>query len=206
MLGFYNYTVILTYIGMLSGFTGITFALGGNTHNAMICLMIAGVCDMFDGKIASTMERTPQEKHFGIQIDSLSDLICFGVLPAVIVYTTCEGSNFSFYAAGLYVLAALIRLAWFNVDELDRQNETTGAREVYLGLPVTTAALILPITSEVVHGTFLTIGKTGPLVLLLMAAAFLTPFKLRKPALVGKISMIAVGGAAMVLLFMGFDL
>ena len=206
MLGFYNYTVILTYIGMLSGFTGITFALGGNTHNAMICLMIAGVCDMFDGKIASTMERTPQEKHFGIQIDSLSDLICFGVLPAVIVYTTCGGSNFSFYASGLYVLAALIRLAWFNVDELDRQNETTGAREVYLGLPVTTAALILPITSEVVHGTFLTIGKTGPLVLLLMAAAFLTPFKLRKPALMGKISMIAVGGAAMVLLFMGFDL
>ena len=206
MLGFYKYTVILTYIGMLTGFTGITFALGGNTHSALICLMIAGVCDMFDGKIASTMERTPQEKHFGIQIDSLSDLICFGVLPAIIVYTICGGSSFSFYAAGLYVLAALIRLAWFNVDELDRQNETTGAREVYLGLPVTTSALILPITSEVVHSTVLTIGKTGPLVLLLMAAAFLTPFKLRKPALMGKISMIAVGGAAMVLLFMGFDL
>ena len=49
--------------------------------------MIAGLCDMFDGKIASTMERTRQEKRFGVQIDSLSDLICFGVLPALIVYS-----------------------------------------------------------------------------------------------------------------------
>ena len=112
--------------------------------------MVAGVCDMFDGRIASTMERTPNEKHFGIQIDSLSDLICFGVLPAVIVYTVCSGSSFSFCAAGLYVLAALIRLAWFNVDELDRQNTAAdgASRETYLGLPVTTAALLsVPVTA-----------------------------------------------------------
>ena len=48
--------------------------------------MLAGVCDMFDGKIARTMKRTKQEKRFGIQIDSLSDFLCFGVLPAMIGY------------------------------------------------------------------------------------------------------------------------
>ena len=85
MIGIYNYTVVLTYIGMLSGFAGITFAMHDNLHSALICLVIAGVCDMFDGKIASTMDRTQREKRFGIQIDSLSDLISFGVLPAVIV-------------------------------------------------------------------------------------------------------------------------
>ena len=53
---------------------------------ALLCLMFAGFCDMFDGKIASTMKRTKQEKRFGIQIDSLSDLICFGALPALIVF------------------------------------------------------------------------------------------------------------------------
>ena len=42
MLGYYNYTVILTYLGMLSGFTGITFAMKGNVYAALICLMIAG--------------------------------------------------------------------------------------------------------------------------------------------------------------------
>ena len=75
MLGFYNYTVILTYIGLLVGFGGILSAMGGNTLGAILCLMGSGLCDMFDGKIAATMERTPSEKQFGIQIDSLSDLL-----------------------------------------------------------------------------------------------------------------------------------
>ena len=183
MLGFYNYTVILTYIGMLSGFTGITRALSGDLRGALICLMVAGVCDMFDGKIASTMERTRREKRFGVQIDSLSDLVCFGVLPAIIVYTACGGSRLSYYLSALYLLCALIRLAWFNVDEEERQDRETGRRSVYLGLPVTCAALIFP--------GFIGLGEAArwpmqlllPLITLVTAAAFLTPFRLKKPAL-----------------------
>ena len=72
MIGFYNYTVILTYVGMLSGFMGIVSAWSGNLKMALLCLIFAGVCDMFDGKIASTMKRTKQEKRFGVQIDSLA--------------------------------------------------------------------------------------------------------------------------------------
>ena len=72
MLGVYNYTVILTYIGMLSGFSGILCAFEGNVVWAIVCLMISGVCDMFDGKVASTkQERSRSEKRFGIQIDSV---------------------------------------------------------------------------------------------------------------------------------------
>ena len=47
LLGYYNYTVILTYIGMLTGFIGIVYAFEKNTFGAVICLMIAGFCDMF---------------------------------------------------------------------------------------------------------------------------------------------------------------
>ena len=78
MIGYYNYTVILTYIGTLFGFVGITFIWGGDLRTALICLMLAGFCDMFDGKIASTMKRTKQEKRFGIQIDSLSGMVQCG--------------------------------------------------------------------------------------------------------------------------------
>ena len=67
MLGFYNYTVALTYIGMLVAFAGVTFAMDGKTLEALFCLMLAGVCDMFDGKIASTMERTKQESVSGFR-------------------------------------------------------------------------------------------------------------------------------------------
>lgn len=182
MIGFYNYTVILTYLGMLSGFAGIACAFGGNLRSALICLVIAGVCDMFDGKIASTMERTRQEKRFGIQIDSLSDLVCFGVLPAMLVYAN-GGGKLRWLPSALYLLCALIRLAWFNVDEEERQDREGGRRKVYLGLPVTTAAVIFPLLFGLGRKYNWPLQLLSPFVLLLTAAAFLTPFRIRKPAL-----------------------
>ena len=72
LLGYYNYTVILTYIGMLTAFWGITFAIGGRFRAAVICLMAAGFCDMFDGAIAST--RPPYAKGKALRYsDRLSE-------------------------------------------------------------------------------------------------------------------------------------
>ena len=183
MLGIYNYTVILTYIGFLSGFAGILCALEGNAAWALNCLILAGICDVFDGKVASTKkDRTRSEKRFGIQIDSLSDLVCFGVLPAVIVYTLGRGWLRA-VACGAYVLCALIRLAWFNVDEEARQDFDTGRRKVYLGLPVTSAAAVFPLLFLVCHLCRWPFSVLSLFVLLLVAAAFLTPFSIRKPSL-----------------------
>ncbi len=183
MLGIYNYTVILTYIGFLSGFAGILCALEGHLSAAVLCLLGAGVCDVFDGKVASTKkDRTRSEKRFGIQIDSLSDLVCFGVLPAVIVYSL-GGAWVRALACGAYALCALIRLAWFNVDEEARQDFDTGRRKVYLGLPVTSAAAVFPLLSLVCHLCRWPFSVLSLFVLLLVAAAFLTPFSIRKPSL-----------------------
>lgn len=85
LIGFYNYTVWLTFIGMLSSVVGMGFAVQGKIIAAVICLMFSGFCDMFDGIVARTKKnRTDEEKRFGIQLDSLSDIVCFGVLPFVI--------------------------------------------------------------------------------------------------------------------------
>lgn len=203
MLGVYNYTVILTYAGMLTGFFGILRAMDGDPHAALVCLMVAGVCDMFDGAVASTMERTDKEKRFGVQIDSLSDLVCFGMLPAVTVCSMAERSRTSVCLSGLYLLCALIRLAWFNVDEEERQDREDGARTVYLGLPVTTAALILPALLELGGKMNWSAAALAPLILLVMAAAFLTPFKLRKPRLTGKAVVLLAGAAEFAVLLSG---
>ncbi len=184
MLGIYNYTVILTYLGMLSGFAGILCVLENKTGAALLCLVIAGVCDMFDGKVASTKkERTRSEKRFGIQIDSLSDLICFGVLPALIVYSVGRRTWLRAAACGIYALCALIRLAWFNVDEEARQDFDTGRRKVYLGLPVTSAAMVFPLLFVLCTLLHWPVGPLSIFALLLVAAAFLTPFSIRKPSL-----------------------
>lgn len=203
MIGFYNYTVILTYAGTFFGFMGITCVLGGDLKAALICLMIAGFCDMFDGKIASTMKRTKQEKRFGIQIDSLSDLVCFGVLPALIVYQCSGGKFLHILISAAYVLCALIRLAWFNVDEEQRQDFEEKSRETYLGLPVTTIALILPSFIGVAHMVRLPVDMFCSWLLLGIAVAFITPFCLRKPGLAGKIIMLLFGVFGLVVVLIG---
>ena len=89
MIGVYAYTVIATYLSLLLGLGGLYSAAQNEPLDAMLCLMLAGLLDAFDGRIARTKkDRSEQQKHFGIQIDSLNDLICFGVLPAML----CRGA------------------------------------------------------------------------------------------------------------------
>ena len=145
MIGFYNYTVLLTYISLICSVVGITFAMSGRPLHALICLLVSGICDMFDGIIARTKtDRTESEKKFGIEIDSLSDLVCFGVLPAVIGFSLGLHEWFWRVIMVLYVLAALIRLAYFDVTEEQRQKVESGCRKYYEGLPVTVTSVLFP--------------------------------------------------------------
>ena len=85
MIGFYDYTVIMTYISVVSSMIGIFCAVTDHISAAVCCLAFSGLCDMFDGKIARTKKnRTEEEKCFRIQIDSLADNVCFGIHPFVL--------------------------------------------------------------------------------------------------------------------------
>lgn len=146
MIGFYNYSVILTYIGLVSSIVGMTFAVSGKFTLAIFCLAFSGICDMFDGKIARAMKnRTEDEKRFGIQIDSLCDTVCFGVFPIVFSYCIGMKDVIGIVILACYGLASVIRLGYFNVMEEKRQDETSEVRKYYEGLPITTMAIILPI-------------------------------------------------------------
>ena len=145
-IGFYDYTVILTYIGLISGIMGMKCAFTGNLAAAIGCLVFSGICDMFDGAIARTKKnRTADEKNFGIQIDSLCDVICFGVFPAVYLYFSGMDTLFGVAILAFYVLCAVIRLGFFNVLEINRQMQEDGCAKSYRGLPVTSAAILFPL-------------------------------------------------------------
>ena len=84
LIGFYDYTVVLTYASMVSAVLGMVFAHKGAFGGAMLCLFLSGFCDAFDGTVARTKKnRTEDEKAFGIQLDSLVDVVSFGVAPAL---------------------------------------------------------------------------------------------------------------------------
>lgn len=193
LLGYYDYTVILTYGGMLFAFCGILQVLGQEYRNAVLCLLLAGICDMFDGTVAATKDRTDSEKRFGIQIDSLSDLVSFGILPGLFVYLISEKNVFVGLIASLFVLCALIRLAYFNVLEEERQKQTPEKRKSYLGVPVTTIAVLLPAVYLLYDYRLCRSRLCFPILLILMGIGYLSPVEIKKPGTFGKIGLLLVG-------------
>lgn len=225
MIGFYDYTVILTYLSLLSGTTGIMLCLNGVGHPylGMFFLLFSGLCDTFDGKVArSKKNRTEQMKKFGIQIDSLSDLVAFGVLPACIGISLLRYainipglSGFTFYilsnyqkpatyiltfVAVLYVLAAMIRLAYFNVMEEEDQNRDESGAKIYTGLPVTSAALIFPavLLLHLLLRADLTLLYFG----VMIVTGFLFRFHIKKPKNRGIAILIIFGAIEFIILIL----
>ena len=216
MLGVYDYTVILTYCSMISGVIGIIVAMTGIGHPffGTLFLLISGLLDGFDGKVARRKKgRTDFEKKFGVQIDSMADLICFGVLPAAIaisllrvngIFTELvrhydyEGNLWIVILlitiAIFYILAALIRLAYFNATTEERREtaEKTGI-EYYSGLPVTSAALVFPLALVVHYCTRADLTIFYFLIMLIMAIMFVWNFKIKKPGKVGFTILILIG-------------
>ena len=146
LIGVYDYTVILTYISLLFSLSGMLLASKGHHGMALNCLVCAGLCDGFDGRVArSKKNRTEMEKSFGIQLDSLCDVISFGVFPAFWCYCVGVDGVIGLICLFFYCLCAVIRLAFFNVVEEERQKTEGGSNKYYRGLPVTTASMILPL-------------------------------------------------------------
>ncbi|MCI8453018.1 MAG: hypothetical protein HFE84_00165 [Lachnospiraceae bacterium] len=188
MLGFYGYWVILTYLSVVFAAAGICSALNGDIKTAVICLMGSGICDMFDGSVARLADRTEREKAFGIQIDSLADITGFGILPSVIGYALLTnqaavsglGTISVIGVTCLYILAALIRLAYYNVTEAELQNKAE-KRQYYEGLPVTSAALIIPAAYFICACYHFPISRIYSKLLLFLSLAFV--LKLQVPKL-----------------------
>lgn len=181
-IGFYDYTVVLTYISLAFSLVGMCLAMGMHCRLAVACLAMSGLLDMFDGKVARTKKnRTQDEKNFGIQIDSLCDVVCFGVLPVIICYNMGMRSPFGIGVLVFYCLCGLIRLGYFNVMEQKRQQETDQKRKYYQGLPITSISVILPL---MLFAALIFRVKGGILLHITMFGTgllFITDFQFRKP-------------------------
>ena len=183
LLGFYDYTVILTYMSLLSAFAGMILSGQGMHTAAVFCLMFCGICDAFDGTVARTKKnRTEDEKAFGIQIDSLCDAVSFGVFPALLSVRMGLNGILGMAIAAIYSLCAVIRLAFFNVQEAKRQQAEDGKRKTYRGLTVTSISMIYPVIALL--QLFLPAGAFRVVLHIVMAAtafAFVLDFSVKKP-------------------------
>jgi len=172
----------LTYISLASGVFGIYFAFADKPLIAIWCLLFSGLCDMFDGKVARTKkDRTTQERQFGIQLDSLCDVICFGVLPGAIGIAVGMTDWWLIIINVIFAICAVIRLAYFNVTEEERQSTTKAVRISYEGLPVTSSAVIFPFIYSLKYLTEPYFHYIYAATLLVVAFFYITPIRIPKP-------------------------
>ena len=144
-IGVYDYTVILTYLSLFSAVFGMVLSSRAAFTGAVLCLMFSGLCDAFDGIVArSKRNRTEDEKAFGIQLDSLCDVVSFGVFPAYLCYHLGTDGTVGILCILGYCMCAVCRLAFFNVLEGKRQQTESGCNKFYRGLPVTAISMIFP--------------------------------------------------------------
>lgn len=203
LIGFYDYTVILTYLSLISSVYGITQAIHGDYKTAVFCLALSGIFDAFDGRVARTKKgRTEDECNFGIQLDSLCDVICFGVFPALICYLMGVRGTVGLILVFFYCTCAVIRLAFFNVLEAKRQKEEEGGNKMYRGLPVTSIAFILPLFF-LLHFLFSDVFFLTLLhfVLLIVGFLFILDFPMPKPSLKQLIILVCSVAVAVSVIF-----
>ena len=183
MIGFWNYTVILTFMSLASTIMGIIMASENRFTHAMVFLALSGLFDAFDGKVArSKKDRTEDEKLYGIQLDSLCDVICFGVFPVILCRKMGIKGIVGAVSMIFYSIAAVTRLAYFNVLETNRQNVEENVNKFYHGLPVTSIAVIFPLIYLI--NFWMTRDCKGlvlEIMLLVTGALFIIDFKVKKP-------------------------
>lgn len=177
----FNKSCLITYFGIIFGILSAYFAfnISANSSNikyALLCLAIAGVCDMFDGKFARACKRTEEEKEFGIQLDSLADTFCFLAVPIIFMFSIGMTNILYILAYALFMICGVSRLGYFNIKaDLDKAIKT------YSGLPVTSTAISFPLLGLLYSCVSIDVFKIIYLVLtILTAVLFVVNIKIPK--------------------------
>lgn len=135
----------ITALALCAGLTGVRFALSERWDLAVICIVVAAILDTLDGRVARLLKA---QTRFGAELDSLSDVIAFGVAPAIIIYLWSLQNlpRLGWIVALAHAVCAALRLARFNaaIDSKDQPHKSAG---FLTGIPAPAGAglLLLPV-------------------------------------------------------------
>ena len=170
----------MTLLGAASALCGALLAIRGRVSFGLVALVVAGLCDLFDGVLARSLVRTPLEERFGQRLDSLCDAVSFGACGALILHAGgLQGPAEIALVVG-FALSAIWRLAYFDAVGMEAA-DAGGAPARFVGLPTTYVALALPLAGlaglhspAALYWAFLGTGA-------LVALAMISPLRIPKP-------------------------
>lgn len=137
-IGYYNIANFVTLLGLVSALCSCVASFNGDYRLAVIFLIICVVSDTIDGRIARSLKRNEKQKTFGVQIDTVCDMVSFGVAPAVLGY--CFGlRGWWVLVLFVFIVCGAIRLAYFNTLEIHGEQP-----KGYKGMPIPTSSVFIP--------------------------------------------------------------
>ena len=129
---------ILTFIEIIFLAISIKMCFNDMIWGAIICLIFLGILDGLDGKLAHKFRKEETNKEYGVQLDSLLDIMSFGILPVIILYSMKFNNIIDTLIYILFLICGVTRLAYFNVS--GKENN-----EYFYGVPITVSAIVFPI-------------------------------------------------------------
>ncbi len=132
---------VLTLAALCSGLTAIRFGLQSQFRLAVIAIIVAAIFDALDGRVARRLGVTSQ---FGAELDSLSDFLCFGVAPALVLYLVSlrEGGSLGWVVTLMFPICSALRLARFNTGLLSDHPPPAWTGSYFTGVPAPAGALL----------------------------------------------------------------
>lgn len=169
---------IVTFIGIVFSIIGICFCYSEMINYAVIMLILAGICDAIDGPIARKINK--EKNPYGVQLDSLADIICSGILPISI----CLGLGYNFLINIciyiIFIICGIIRLAYYNVNSSDK--------DYFQGIPITFSAILIPLVYLLFQNEIVFM-----ITMLTLSILFVSELKIKKPSLKLRIILSIIG-------------
>ncbi len=141
----------VTVVALCSGLSAVYYALAGHFELSVAAGAVAALCDALDGRLARLLDAS---SRIGAELDSLSDLVSFGVAPALVLYIwALQGTRLGWVVALVFAVCMALRLARFNTL-LDADDLPPYAKEFFVGVPAPAAALVsgLPLFATLAFG------------------------------------------------------
>jgi CDP-diacylglycerol--serine O-phosphatidyltransferase len=165
---------LFTVGNIFAGFYAVVSTLHGNYGNAAVAIGIAVVLDGLDGRIARMAGVT---SDFGLQLDSLADVISFGIAPAILIYSWGleDLGNFARFSAFVFLICGAMRLARFNAQVRELKS--------FAGLPIPAGAGMIAATVHLFQQPYDTVWFKSALVIMVYVVSFLMISTVRYPSL-----------------------
>lgn len=180
VIGYYNFANLITILGLACAILACFLLARGQYVVGMLAFSMAGLCDMMDGKIArASLTTSKRARFYGVQLDSLCDVVSFGVMPCLMAYFLGYNGTPDIILYILFMICGAIRLANFNTEAaLDTADLKM---HHFTGIPIPFSCLIFPLLM-IVH---ILVG--GPvywlfrLIFLLVAFGYISRIRIPKP-------------------------